>query len=379
MVWIVTRRSTVRHLFAVTLLCALCSRAAVAGSGDVAAYDAALCTLAQAMIVNAGTNIGAAPFAIIVQRGEGNGFHTIQMDVDPQTRSVIIATSVGTVQIDGRDLATHVACKMVDRDRVNDVLGLRLPGPERSCRDVNEHTYRMALDSLSDGERRRYEAAARPLVFADDYLAATGGEWLPSAVDDFIRPVPGMAASAGALEIRAASVRVPWNATERNFFQGTQHCKLITLAAMRRWMLNGALTGEQQLFPRSKPACDAPSSVTATAGSCVFYFAPAGSRFCEDYSGSGWNSESSRAECGQRHASAEALRAAANRYAGAGGIFSPESCAEREDAGALSGTCVFHCKRPDEALWHGLGSPATAGAGAGSASTMTRACDLFIP
>jgi hypothetical protein len=314
-------------------------------------YDAALCVTAQRMIVNATRD----EFPVLVEQGVGNGFHTIQMDVDAEAALVKIAMTTGTVQVEGESvpLATHVACKMVNRERVNDVLGLTLPGPDRSCRVVNEYTYRRALAMLSPAERERYQSAGRPLEFSDDYIAASGGEWLPALIDDFIEPVNGDAAQG--LEIRAPAVRVQWDPQQRQFFQGTQHCKLITMAAMQRWILDAAFGDGGTLFPRAKLACTAPSSMISSVGSCLFYFAPA--------------------ECGNRHASLEALRAADNRYAGAGGIYNAASCAERDDAPTLSGTCVFHCNDGDEALWHltgpGMSDP-------GAAQMMSRACDLFI-
>ena len=332
-------------------------------------YDLDLCVTAQRMIVNAADDA----FPVVVQRGTGSGFHTIQMDIDAGARVVQIAMTTGTVAMDGEPLSAYVACKMVNRERVNDVLALQLSGPRRSCRDVNEHTYQTAVTTLSPGERERYESAGHPLRFVDDYVAATGGEWLPAAVDDYIEAVD--AAAGSYLQIRAPSVRVPWDPDERSFFQGTHHCKLITLAAMQRWMRSGALAADQALFPRTKPACTAPSTLSSTAGSCLFYFAPAATSYCQDYSGPDWTETSARAECGNRHASPEALRAAQNRYDGAGGVFSTIACAARADVPRITGTCVFNCNAGDETLWHLTGDmPAEPAA----ARMMTRACDLFI-
>ncbi|MBM4195654.1 MAG: hypothetical protein FJ197_00960 [Gammaproteobacteria bacterium] len=339
---------------------------------DVAAYDASLCERAQRYVVNAETLSPADGFAVRVQRGEGNGFHTIQMSIEPATRTVVIAASSPAVRAGESTLTTHVACKMVDRDRVNDTLDLELDGAVRSCGDVNALTYREALASLTPGERRRYQAAGRTLRFAPDYVAASGGEWLPLAIDDYIR------ADGPDLVVTAPSVRVAWNRDERNFFQGTQHCKLVTLAAMRRWMITGAERGDKELFPRAKVACAAPSSSTSRAGSCRFWFAPAQAMVCQDYSGSGWTIDSATEECGRRHASSDALRAAANRYEGSGGVFSDLTCSARDDAGEVGGTCVFQCQEGDEAQWRMpkvvAGSESPAGA-----AMMSRACDLYIP
>ena len=43
---------------------------------------------------------------------------------------------------------------MIHRDRINDLFGLELGGPPRSCRDVNEFTYRAALAVLSEDKRQ---------------------------------------------------------------------------------------------------------------------------------------------------------------------------------------------------------------------------------
>lgn len=336
---------------------------AKAGLTAEADYDTHLCRFAQRHIVNAGPDV----FATIEQFGAGKGFHVIQMDIDAEQRAVSVAMETVQIEIDGQQSAAYVACKMVDRVRVNDVLGLELPGPGRPCRAVNEHTYRTALERLTPAQRERFLAAGRPLVFADDALIATGGEWLPVRIDDFIRRIGD---ERGAIQIRSPSVRVPWNPNERVFFQGTQHCKLITLATMTRWMTGGAFDPQATLLPDAELDCAAPHSMTSAVGSCLFYFGPASAVFCQDYSGAEWTSASAREECARRHASEAALQAAENRYAGAGGIFSGASCEQRTDAPDLNGACVFNCRRADETLWH-ISGPAD--------PRMTRGCDLFVP
>ncbi|MGI9341787.1 MAG: hypothetical protein ACR2QV_02990 [Gammaproteobacteria bacterium] len=342
-------------MFRTGLLLALLACSALARG---AAYDEHLCRSAQRLLVNANDEL-----AVAEQVGAGNGFHTIQMDVDAETGVAVIAMTTDYTSIDGENVATHVSCKMVDRDRINDVLALNLPGPDRQCRRVNEHTYARALAGLTAAERRRYLDDGRKLAFGDDAILASGGEWLPVSMDAFVD------VSGGDVIVRAPSVRVPWNSSERNFYQGTQHCKLITLAAMERWLRSGAFDPDATLLPATDLACDAPHAMTSTVCSCRFYFAPADAMFCQDYSGPAWSPDTARAECDQRHASAAALRAAENRYAGAGGRFSTKNCAARDDAPAIVGTCVFHCRRPDETLWHVAGA---------IDPRMTRGCDLFL-
>jgi len=334
-----------------------------APKSTVSDYDAHLCRFAQRFLINAGTQA----FTIIEQTGYGNGFHVIQMDVDAEQREVTIAMTTDFAEIDEKKLATHVSCKTVDRERVNDVLGLQLPEPGHQCREVNEQTHERALANLSTAERSHYLADGRQLTFGDDVIIATGGEWLPITMDVFIQP---STTAGNDIVIRSPSVRVPWNRTDRQFYQGTQHCKLITLAAMERWMRFGAFSTDASLFPATDSECNQPHSMTSTVGSCLFYFAPANAMFCQDYSGADWNPGSAQEECGQRHASADALRAAKNRYAGTGGLFSARGCANRDDTPTLNGTCVFHCRQPDETLWHVTGP---------TDPRMTRGCDLFVP
>ena len=322
-------------------------------------YDEHLCASAQRYLLNA----GETDLPVIEQFGTGVGFHTIQMDVSAGERSVIIAMTTDYANFAGSRVATHVSCKMVDRDRVNDVLELDLPGPNRQCRAVNERTYDLAFAALADADRQRYIEEGRRLEFGDDVIVPTGGEWLPITMDAFVK-------NAGdRVVVSAPSVRVPWDHDERNFFQGTQHCKLLTLAAIDRWMRIGAFDSTSLPIPPVDQNCSQPGSMTSNIGSCLFYFAPADATFCQDYSGQGWTDETAREECAKRHASPAALAAAENRYAGAGGVWRSESCDSRADSPTINGTCVFHCRQPDETLWH---------VGGAIDPQMTRGCDLFV-
>ncbi len=323
----------------------------------MADYDENLCITAQRMLVN------DPAISVRVQRALGNGFHSIQMSIDEAARELVVAMTWGAVDVDGEELRTHVACKMVNRERVNDQLGLQLSGPRRACRDINVHSWLLAWQSLSDDERERYAREGRPVNFAVDAVLASGGEWLPAAFEDYVD------SSETAMVIRAPTVRVPWDVQERDFYQGTQHCKLITLAALRRWMRVDAFDQEASALSAPATECREPSSLTSEVGSCLFYFAPVDGFFCQDYSGSAWTVASAQAECAKRHASKAALRAAKNRYEGTGGIYRPRACDQRDDAPAISGTCVFHCQAPDETLWHvngPVGGP------------VNKACSLFI-
>ncbi len=351
------------------------AKSVVSGQVPASEYDRQLCATAQRMLLNANVDPQSELFSIFLQRAPDGLFTNEQMDIDAETSVINVAATTVTVTVDDAPFDTHVACKMVNQARVNDVLELNLPGPPRSCRDVNERTYRLALTTLSAAQRQRYESTGRKLRFVEDYAAEAGGEWIPSIINDFMRPKHD-ASGAAYLEVQAPSVQVPWDPVDRDWYKGTHHCKLITLAAMQRWMVEVAFTDADEMFPRSRAACTAPSAKTSSVGSCVFFFGPADADFCQYFSGPGWTPESARATCGERHASEADWIEMDRSYAGEGGIYSPLSCVNRAPAiEELHGTCIFHCNAPDEALWHVL---RTADGGT-EVRGMERACDLFLP
>ena len=360
----------------------------------VAAYDRELCTLAQQILLNS----QPGEVDIVVNRApRGGGFGTLQMGIDTDDGHVIVAMLTEEVDIDGQMLAASVWCKLVNQDRVNDVLAAELESPARSCRDVNEHTYRQALATLTIEQRSAYDRTGTPLRFVADYDAGAGSAWIPSVVNDYIERVdpaqvdPAQVDESGGegayLRIQAPTVQVPWDPENRDWYKGTHHCKVITLATMRRWMTVGAFAGDTELFPRSKPPCTEPSRMTSVIGSCLQFFGPADATFCTDYSGAGWTTEAASAQCGVRHTTKAAWLATERSYVGAGGIFSTLSCDARDaisevgrpptgiaDAGHF-GTCVFRCNEADETLWHSLTDVPASSQGRGG---MSRACDLFI-
>lgn len=323
-----------------------------------AAYDLALCETAQRIIAN------APELPVRVQRGTGNGFHTIQMSVDSETATAVVAMTMIEIESDEGPWPVYVACKMVDRERVSDQLQLDLPEVPRSCRDVNIHTWQVAWRSLTDAERQRYAEDGRPLVLEEDEILPSGGAWLPARAEDYIDVQgPGFA-------VRAPSVRVPWDRQQREFFQGIRHCKLLTLSAMRYWLRDAAFRPDGRPVPADAGACRGPARPARLAGSCVFYFAPMNARYCEDYNGPGWTRDAAMLACGRRHASREALQSAGNRYEGAGGSFSERPCRSREDAPAITGSCVFNCGTRKETTWQVTGP---------RNGMLDRACDLYMP
>jgi hypothetical protein len=345
----------------------------------IAAYDYDLCITAQRMLLN---SQGEEVEIVVKRAAVGGGFGTLQMDIDTAAGTVIVASLTEQVDIDGEKINASVWCKLVNQERVNDVLQKQLAPPPQSCRNVNEYTYQKALAMLSAEQRAAYEANGTPLRFVDDYDTGAGAAWIPAVVNDYIEP------EDGALRIQAPSVQVAWDPQTRDWYKGTHHCKVITLAAMHRWMTEAAFDGAMELFPRANPVCTEPSSMTSTVGSCLQFFGPANATFCTDYSGSGWTTQTASAQCAERHATKAAWLAADRKYSGVGGIFSTQSCAERNAisearrppleiaATGAFGTCIFRCNHGDESLWHSLTGDPSADQGGGR---LTRRCDLFIP
>jgi hypothetical protein len=342
-----------------------CATIAHAAPGlPAAGYDDALCVTAQRLLV------GQPEIPVRVQRGEGNGFYTIQMSIDESARTLVVAMTAGAAAADGgAEYPAWVACKMVNRERASDVLGLAATAPERTCRDVNDHTLQVAMNRLSPAERERLAARGVTLELAPDTVLPTGGEWLPARVDDYVTALPG-----GGQRVSAPSVVVPWDRSQRGFFQGTRHCKLLTLATVERWVKAAAAGNDVPLLPTSAGSCRPEGAAPMGLGSCLFYFAPVDAMVCQDYSGTGWTEAAARQECGKRHASKEALRAAGQRYEGSGGRWDPQDCGVRDDAPPSLGSCVFQCGARDETRWHLPGQP-----GATPAGPMGRFCQVFVP
>jgi hypothetical protein len=345
-------------------------------------YDTELCTVAQRVILNA----GADDYETLTLVAKGGTFVAEQMNTDAANKTVTVAALLESANIGRESLPATMSCKMVNQDRVNAVLKLNLQEPTGTCGNVNELTYALALSRLADAEREHYLEEGTQLQFIDDYEAPAGGAWLASIVSDYIA-VTGSDESPEQIIVQAPSVRVPWPGEEKGeWFQGTNHCKLITFAAMSRWMKIGAFDGSTELFPRLKPKCVEPDSRTSEVGSCLQYFGPSGAQLCQDYSGSGWTEQSARGDCAIRHATLDVWNQASDSYDGGGGIFNTQSCAERDvvaeairepvnqPESAYRGTCVFRCNTPDEALWHQLSPMANDPDGTG----MERTCDLFL-
>ena len=183
--------------------------------GAVADYDRDLCERAQRTLLNSeGDEVD-----IVVERAAvGRGFGTLQMGIDETGDHVIVASLTEQVDIDGETLAASVWCKLVNQDRVNDVLGKKLAPPPRTCRDVNESTYRLALATLSPPQRRVYETDGMQLRFVDDYDAGTGAAWIPAVVNDYMETVKGSSGDREYLRVQAPSVQVAWDPQGRDWY-----------------------------------------------------------------------------------------------------------------------------------------------------------------
>lgn len=376
-----------------SVMLAVCSHSPAAVSGELdpaspviadlvanGGYNQQLCVTAQLILANSDGD----DFEIIVDRARGSRFNMEQMATDPAGKQVTVAALIQKVEVDGQAMEAAVSCKMIHRDRINDLFGLELGGPPRSCRNVNEFTYRAALAVLSEDERQAFESIGKALRFADDEIMGAGAQWLPSVVNDFIQPGQDVDGSQ-YISIQAPSVKVPWDYEDGDWFQGVQSCKLVSVDAMYRWMTMAALWTEAEMFPRVTPLCTEPSSRSSVAGSCILYFGPSGATFCQDFSGRGWTPESAAADCAQRYATQAEWDASEGSYIGSGGVYSSQSCAERDAPAELRGepvsladsanrgACVWRCNDADEALWHVM-SPIRESGG----RSMKDSCELFL-
>ncbi|MEC9375039.1 MAG: hypothetical protein VYA80_01555 [Pseudomonadota bacterium] len=344
-------------------------------------YDQELCTTAQRIILNA----SADDYETLTLKAKGGTFVAEQMSANGQEKTVTVAALLESVKFGRETIAVSMACKMVNQRRVNDVLKLKLEQPSGTCKDVNSLTYQIALNGLTVRQRERYLSKGTSLEFIDDAYASAGGAWLASVVSDYISPEK-IDGKLIRMIVQASSVQVAWPESGGDWFEGTNHCKLITLAAMTRWMKKGSFDGSTEMFPRPKPKCIEPDSRTSKSGSCLQYFGPAGAQFCQDYSGTDWTETTAREDCDIRHSTLDAWNAKSGSYDGGGGIFSSDSCAERnviseaiaspvnQAESAYQGTCVFRCNTPDESLWHQISPMAFDPDGTG----MQRTCDLYL-
>ena len=95
--------------------------------------------------------------------------------------------------------------------------------------------------------------------------------------------------------------------------------------------------------------------------------------------------ESAAADCAQRYATQAEWDASEGSYIGSGGVYSSQSCAERDAPAELRGepvsladsanrgACVWRCNDADEALWHVM-SPIRESGG----RSMKDSCELLL-
>ena len=257
------------RLFALLLLI---TTANLASAIQPSEYDRQLCQTAQRWLIN--DEQQKAAYTLREQRGASNGFHTIQMGTEAEPPRIVIASYY---QQDDDGTIVAASCKLINRERANKELGLNLSGPARQCRDINQYSYQLALSQLTAKEKKRYLAEGIQLQFAEDYIATTGGEWLPSDVQGENR----LDQANKILWVKAPSVQVAWNPQQRKFFQGVHHCKLISVASMLNWMRQQSFSHSPQLINDEKDSCKAANQAEQNVGSCLFYFAPADTMFCK--------------------------------------------------------------------------------------------------
>ncbi len=239
-------------------------------------------------------------------------------------------------------LALEVRCKMRRQDRIEAALSIDLAGPEGTCRQINEEIFAWALAQLGEQELSRYELEGVKLLFADDIVANSGGNWLPQ------RPVLTAGADNEECSITAPALDIPFpgGMGEPQDLVGVHYCKLISYSQALYWATVQGFQDDACSLPETS-ICPNPNYEPVS--SCIFYFSVAGMHFCEEYSGPGWTMSSSQDVC-----------------SGRSGDFAPLSCAEREEEtsvldgdGEFKGTCVVICDEENQIqrTWNSYSDP----------------------
>lgn len=250
--------------------------------------------------------------------------------------------------------------KMRTKESIDKAFGFDQKKSHGICRDVQQVIYNNVLNSmLTEEEQSRYKAEGRKITFVpDDDLppldattnpVGSGGEWLArdpaSAVED---RGDSLAFGPPALYIESDDPTLPANMDEG--LKGVMYCKLFSHQLILHWMrVKSFEDNPSPIAPTAGDACAAPLDFEAPSGSCVFYFAPADSYYCSDYTGYGFDRESAMEKCDSR-LNTETLETE----------YSEKPCDQRLDeieskipdyAGFL-GACIVHCHEAGEFLWN---------------------------
>ncbi|MFC1670307.1 hypothetical protein ACFL20_07920 [Spirochaetota bacterium] len=254
-------------------------------------------------------------------------------------------TMPGSRESETPDIFTkEVHCKLKSLDSIEAVLLVDINASEGTCRSVNEAAMNWALSQLTEEELERYNSEGKKLVFADDFDLSTGPNWYGKCSD--------YDNNNGVYSLTSPSLVVDYNESDDSYIIGTHYCKLLSPTQALYWLLHrsfldnpiGTFGDETSLLCDTCELKD-----TVPVGSCIFYFETSDQRFCEDYTGSDWTSQSTIDKCNSRIE----------------GNYSTSQCFDRSSEtslldgdGTYRGTCAINACLSGEYLWRVYSEPA---------------------
>jgi hypothetical protein len=245
--------------------------------------------------------------------------------------------------------------KMKAKDKIEAYFGITIDEPQGLCVDVQEVVYENVFNNiLTEEQRERYESEGKSLSFIPDdddpparNPVSNGGIWVgrdPATLitrdgDDY------------SFEPYSFYIKYDDPVDIPELLKGVRYCKLLSHQAILSWMLEKSFEDDPVLLTPTADVCDAPSSLEARGGSCIFYFSQAENYYCSDYTGPFFDFETGAAKCDDRWDTSH-------------GVLDPSysqlPCKERTaeiEASipgymGLTGHCVVWCKKENEFIWN---------------------------
>lgn len=140
-------------------------------------------------------------------------------------RSTEVSQGVGTMSLSAADLA----CKMVSRDRIGQVLGETLTN-DKHCKDVNQKAIDLAFEYLQSKTTSttydRFERIGKKFVLKDDKSITIGPAWCLSKA--------GFKVKSDHVEVQSIVLLSP---VTSKIYPGNHYCKLLSPARVVEWAM----------------------------------------------------------------------------------------------------------------------------------------------
>lgn len=123
----------------------------------------------------------------------------------------------------------EILLKLKSKEAIQNVLGVASSGEKPSGKSLNELALKVALENASDDARARYHLRGRPIIFEEDYIAATGQEWISTPLktwEDY------------ALHIQAVTLFTPITST---LWPGMHYCRVMAPYRALEWVMIDSL------------------------------------------------------------------------------------------------------------------------------------------